>query len=101
MPTFCYLWEYQVRPGEIEKFEAIYDGEGEWARLFRRDRAYLRTDLYRDLDRPGRFLTVDRWVSREACQAFRERFRAKLEELDERCEALTLRERYLGDFEIL
>lgn len=101
LPSFCYLWEYLVRLADIEKFEAIYDGGGEWARLFRRDRAYIRTDLVRDLDRPGRFLTIDRWVSREACQAFRKRFRAELEELDERCEELTLQERHLGDFELL
>jgi hypothetical protein len=35
------------------------------------------------------------------CRAFRERYRQKLEALDERCEALTIRETHLGDFELV
>lgn len=100
MPSFCYMWEYRVQPERIEEFRAAYGPEGDWVRLFRRDEAYIRTDLFRDSDNPHRFVTVDHWVSREACRAFRERTRQDFEALDERCEAFTIQESHLGDFQI-
>ena len=99
MAGFSYLWEFRVRPERLSEFEAAYGPDGDWVRLFHRDSAYLGTDLLRDRDDPSRFLTIDRWSSREACLAFRERFRPDYEALDARCEGLTLSERPLGDFD--
>lgn len=100
MPTVCYIWEYLVRPDRLEEFRAAYGPEGVWVRLFRRDESFIRTDLYRDDSDPHRFVTVDYWESRESCRAFRERFRQAVEALDEQCEAFTIRETHLGDFEV-
>lgn len=99
MAGFSYIWEFKVRPERLAEFEAAYGPDGDWVRLFRRDPAYLGTDLLRDREDPHRFLTVDRWSSREACLAFRERFRADYGALDARCAGLTLSERPLGDFD--
>lgn len=101
MTAFCYMWEFLVHPEKLEEFEAAYGPAGDWVQLFRRDESYLRTDLYRDRDNPRRFVTIDHWVSREACRAFRERFRQDFEALDERCEGFTVRETHLGDFELV
>lgn len=96
----CYVWEYAVKPSRLSEFETGYGEGGDWVRLFRRDPTYLRTDLLRDRDEPNRFLTIDYWTSREACLAFRDRYRDEFDALDARFDSLTLRERHLGDFEV-
>lgn len=101
MSEYAYLWEYRVRPDRIREFEAAYGPTGEWAQLFRRAPGYLGTELLRDNDLAGRYLTVDHWESREACDAFRQRFGAEFQALDERCEQLTESETPLGSFSAL
>lgn len=99
MGRYAYVWEFRVGPERKAEFEAAYGPDGDWARLFRRAPGYLRTELLSDPERPGRYLTVDHWESRAACDAFRDRFRADFDELDARCEDLTESETKLGDFE--
>jgi quinol monooxygenase YgiN len=99
--VFCYVWEYEVAPEKAEAFVAAYGPDGPWVRLFRRDPAYLGTELGRDADDPRRFLTIDRWTTREACLAFRERVRGEFDAIDAECERLTVRERAIGDFELV
>lgn len=96
---FCYVWEYLVPERHREAFEAGYGPGGDWARLFRRDPAYVRTDFLRDREDSGRYLTIDHWTSREACMAFRERHRQEFDAIDARFDAITTRETFLGDFE--
>lgn len=62
---------------------------------------YLRTELRRDVEDPRRFLTIDHWTSGAACLAFRERMRDELEAIDAECERLTVRERAIGEFELV
>ena len=92
------MWEFHVEPGAIAEFEQIYGPEGDWARLFRINPEFLGTQLMRDADRPGRYLTLDRWTSREALQNFKRDHHAEYSALDRQCESLTLAERHLGDF---
>lgn len=101
MSTFCYIWDFLVHPEHVEAFEAAYGPEGEWVQLFRQDPSYLGTGLLRDRQTPGRFLTIDRWATQEACLAFRERFQSELADLDARCESYTIEERHLGDFALV
>ncbi|HEX2254954.1 MAG TPA: antibiotic biosynthesis monooxygenase [Thermoanaerobaculia bacterium] len=99
--TFCIVWEFRVRSQAAAAFEAAYAPDGEWARLFRRDAGYLGTELLRDGGLPGRYLTVDRWRSAAAWQAFRTRHGAAYAALDARCEPLTFAERHLGSFDAI
>ena len=93
------IWEFRVRPESKCVFEETYGSTGAWAQLFHRSPDYLGTELLRDLDRPGRYLTVDHWTSREALRRFKEDHHADYAELDKRCESLTAGEVFLGDFE--
>ncbi|MGH9321788.1 MAG: hypothetical protein ACRD21_11320 [Vicinamibacteria bacterium] len=97
---YCYVWEFTVRSESLGEFEWSYGPEGEWVQLFRRDPQYVRSLLLKDREEPARFVSIDFWTSRGACQAFRERFRSEYEALDARFEALTLQERHVGDFDI-
>lgn len=93
------VWSFEVKPGSIEAFERAYGPAGDWARLFRKAPGYKGTELLKDVDTPGRYLTIDRWTSREDFWRLREAFRAEYMALDARCEGLTRREQLVGDFE--
>ena len=89
-----------VKPGSALAFEAAYGPEGDWAKLFRRAPGYTRTELLKDVDTVGRYLTIDHWRSREDFWKFREAFRGEYLALDKRMAALTVLEKLIGDFEM-
>jgi heme-degrading monooxygenase HmoA len=67
--------------------------------LFRRADGYLDTRLLRDRATPGRYVTMDRWEDEAAYRAFRVRLAAEHDAIDRECEALTIEERALGEYE--
>ena len=90
------VWAYRIAPGREAEFERLYGMDGEWARLFRRSEDYLGTDLFRDTGEAARYMTVDRWTSQQAYDAFLRRMRDDYAALDARGEALTVEETRLG-----
>jgi heme-degrading monooxygenase HmoA len=96
---YTYVWEFQVPPENEALFAQHYGAEGSWAKLFRRAPGYVETLLLKDRATPGRYVTVDRWENAAAFDSFRARFGEAYEELDRRCDALTVDERPLGAFE--
>jgi|SRR3954454_23773714 heme-degrading monooxygenase HmoA len=96
--SYLRIWQFQVKRGLEQEFETIYGPEGDWAQLFRRAAEYEGTELVRDVDARGRYLTIDRWKSDESFAAFRLQFSDDYDELDKRCEHLTQSEANLGDF---
>ena len=92
------IWDFRVRPERQAAFETDYGPDGTWASLFRRAEGYLGTTLLRDRADPLRYVTVDRWQSIEAYQAFRARFSREYDELDRACAGLTSQETALGEF---
>jgi heme-degrading monooxygenase HmoA len=101
MAQYMYAWEYDVAPEHEPAFLRAYGPDGDWVQLFRRAPGYLRTELFRDIARPGRFVTLDYWETPEAFAAFRARFAKEFEALDVRCEALTVREAEIGRFGVM
>jgi heme-degrading monooxygenase HmoA len=97
--TYVYVWRFLVRSGSEADFVAAYGPDGEWARLFRQADGFLGSELLRDRADPRLFLTVDRWVSRQAGEAFRTARAEEWEAIDRRCQALTDAEEELGSFE--
>jgi len=92
------FWEFRVRSESLSDFLSAYSPGGDWEVLFRRGEGYFSTELLRDDRDETRFLTIDRWASREARDQFRLRFREEYEALDRRCEGYTLEETPIGDF---
>src|SRR3712207_3875267 len=78
-----------------------YGPSGEWTRLFQHGEGYLGTELLQRSDDPREYLTLDRWASRAAYEAFRARFSSEYRRLDHRLEELTEEETPLGAFEAL
>jgi heme-degrading monooxygenase HmoA len=98
------MWEFLVRPGSEDEFQRVYGPDGEWARLFASGAGYLGTELLLDGEQGDgsgakRYVTIDRWSSAEALADFRLEFGAEYEQIDARCESLTMRETHLGSFE--
>ena len=96
---FVLLWEFEVAPHAAAAFRRAYGPEGAWVALFRRAPGYVETRLLEDRERPGRFVTLDRWRDEGAWNAFRERFAAEYEALDAAGEGWTEAERRIGAFE--
>ena len=98
---YAVLWRFRPRVGRESEFERAYGPSGEWALLFRRGDGYLGTELLRRSDDSREYITLDRWASRGAYEAFRARWSSEYRRLDGRLEELTEEEAPLGAFEAL
>jgi heme-degrading monooxygenase HmoA len=96
---FIVIWEFQVAREAQPAFEKVYGSAGDWAAFFRLSRDYRGTQLFRDLNRPGRYLTFDRWSSRKALHQFKQAHQARYDAFDKQCEGLTTSEALIGEFE--
>jgi heme-degrading monooxygenase HmoA len=99
-PVHVRVWEFGVKLNFEKEFEKIYGPRGGWVRIFRKAKGYRRTELLRDKETRGRFLTVDYWDSEKAYDAFRSQFAHEFTVLDRQCESLTEKEIFLGSFSI-
>ena len=95
---FAYIWQYTIEPTYRSAYIAAYKPNGEWAQLFSRDPSYIETVLLQDDEDESRYVTIDYWKSKADRDSFRERFSVEFDSLDNRCEAFTREERFIGDF---
>jgi len=86
---YLVIWEFQVKSEATLAFEQAYGPAGDWVRLFSQSSDYQGTQLLRDSNRSGRYLTLDRWTSREAFRQFKQAHQADYDAFDQRCKALT------------
>lgn len=97
--SFSVVWEFIVPEGNREAFERVYSASGPWVDLFAEAEGFLGTWLLRDKEHRGKYLSHDRWTSREAYQEFKRRFAERYEELDEEHGGLATRETYIGSYD--
>jgi heme-degrading monooxygenase HmoA len=96
---FVVIWEYQAHAGREGEFAALYGGEGAWVALFRGYAGYVGTELLHDATQPQRFVTIDRWTSQSAYDAFLATAKPAYADIDALGDALTVHERCVGRFE--
>ena len=94
------IWEYEVRAGSEGDFVLLYGDHGAWVALFREYAGYIGTELLRDASQPRRFVTVDRWTSQAAYDAFLATAKPRYADIDALGAALTSDERCIGRFEL-
>lgn len=94
------VWSYDVKVEQVKAFERAYGPDGEWERLFQLAPGYVGTELRRESDRRGHYLTIDRWNSRADYERFRDAFYNQYQMLDVRCSRMTEEEKKVGDFEM-
>jgi heme-degrading monooxygenase HmoA len=92
------MWKFRVRQDAEPAFTEMYGPLGAWALLFRTAPGFLGTELLRDLEGARRYVTIDRWESRDAYDAFRRASEDEYEALDRAGARLTDVESLVGDF---
>ena len=98
---FTTIWQFEVKLGCEEAFEQVYGSKGDWARLFSKGTGFVGVELLRDVQQPNTYITIDRWETADNYAAFRKERAADYKSIDNRMEAMTLRETKLGDFELV
>src|SRR5215470_5776366 len=96
--TYVIAWEFRINSGAEAEFVRHYGPDGSWAQFFRGSKAYIRTELTRDVADRLRFITLDYWHSQEEFEGFREQNLAEYLRLDKEFEGLTEKETRLGSF---
>ncbi len=96
--VFVRIFEFHAKPGREREFEKIYGPEGDWAQLFRRSEAFIRTELHCDRETKGRYVTVDYFASLPEFEKLLAEHRADYEALDHRCAAVRASEKCIGSF---
>jgi heme-degrading monooxygenase HmoA len=97
--SFSVVWEFIVPEGNRDAFERAYSSKGPWVDLFAEAEGYLGTWLLRDKEHRGKYLSHDRWTSREAYEEFKRNFAARYDDLDEELGGLATRETYVGSYD--
>jgi heme-degrading monooxygenase HmoA len=97
--VFQILWQFDTTEERAAEFAEAYGPSGPWVRFFELAEGYLGTELFRRAVLPPCFLTLDRWATRAAYEAFRRERAAEYTALDAACEGLTVRERFLDAWE--
>ena len=98
---YVIVWRFRPRAGSQGRFSKAYGAEGGWSLLFQTSPDYLGTELLRAADGSERYLTIDRWRSAEAYEAFLAARRSEYDALDRECEGLTESEELVGRFDHL
>ena len=93
------VWRFEVDPGHEREFVEAYGPNGRWAKLFSKADGFIGVELLRDTSDPLVLLTIDRWETDAAFDAFKERFAAEYKALDASLERLTRDERHVGSFQ--
>lgn len=96
---FHILWQFDTTDDLAPGFAEAYGPAGPWVAFFRQADGYRGTDLFERAITPPCFLTLDRWETRAAYEAFRRERAAEYTALDAACEGLTTRERFLTAWE--
>ena len=95
---FVYIWKYIVKEEYIEQFIHAYDVEGDWAKLFRKSRDYLQTELLNDINDPFVYITLDYWENKKARDHFIKLHQSEYYEIDKKCEFLIIKEELIGEY---
>lgn len=96
---FTTIWEFEVDADVRDYFVQVYGPAGAWVELFRTAPGFQETVLLQDVARPDRLVTLDRWESRAAWDAFRQAQAKAYTELDLATGGLARSERHLGTLE--
>ena len=93
------VWKFRPPPEREREFAEAYSSDGQWAHLFARANGFIGTNLLRPTESGGWWLTIDRWQSAAAFEAFGHDFGDAYRELDTELEGVAGEEEFVGAFE--
>ena len=94
---FLIMWQYQVKPGEVERFVSVYNSEGRWADFFRGHAGYQGTVLVKSVHHDYTYVTLDYWDSEEDYREFARKNSEEYAAIDRECDELTESETKIGE----
>ena len=89
--VYLAVWSDRVATDHREQFEHAYGPAGAWSRLFAPQPGYHGSTLD-PARRPGEYLTIDQWASKEAFETFIAHHRNEYDALDVELHAVTTSE---------
>jgi len=90
------VWQFDVRGGTEHEFERFYGADGEWTKVSRRSRSFLR-----DIAVQGRYLLVEYWGEMVVYEKHLANFDAEVKTLEEQRERFVNRMETIGVFTAL
>jgi len=95
------VWQFEVKAGRTDEFEALYGADGAWTALSRRSRSYLGSSFLRDLAISNRYLLAEYWSEMVVYEKHHADFQEETERLERQRDALVDRTQPLGLFNAL
>ena len=95
------VWQFDVKAGKNEAFEAFYGADGAWTALGRRSRSFLGASFLRDLAMGQRYLVVEYLERDGGVQKHHADFQDETERLEKQRDALVEQTQPLGLFNAL
>jgi heme-degrading monooxygenase HmoA len=93
--SYVIIWTYDVPPDAADNFIAAYGAHGDWAQLFTKGDGFIGVELYRD---GHTFVSIDRWLSEDAFNAFQAAFGDQYKALDAKLAHLSRSQTRIGAF---
>lgn len=92
------IWEYKVKPEQVEKFELAYGKNGDWVKLFKLSKAFKQTELVvKDLEN-HLYMTIDTWKSLEQYESFKKQNQKEYNRLNKILNNLVTEKKEIGIF---
>jgi quinol monooxygenase YgiN len=85
------VWQFEIRQGRSEEFEALYGADGEWTRLSRRSRSFLGSSFLKDVAASDRYLLIEYWSEMVVYERHQSDFTDELKALEQQRDQLVLR----------
>ncbi len=82
----------------MAEFREVYGPGGKWVKLFSHGHGFAGSELFQSAGDPAVFMTIDRWDSAGAWEAFLRAHADDYATLDRECEPLALSEDLIGTF---
>jgi quinol monooxygenase YgiN len=95
------VWQFDVKDGKHDEFEAFYGANGAWTKLSRRSRSFLGSSFLRDLAQPDRYVVLEYWSEMVVYERHHANFGQEMIDLEARRDALVEKATPLGVFNAL
>ena len=95
------VWQFEVKAGMNEAFEAFYGADGPWTSLSRRSRSFLGSSFLRDLAVSNRYLVIEYWSEMVVYERHHADFEDEIGQMERRRAALVDASQPLGLFNAL
>jgi quinol monooxygenase YgiN len=95
------VWQFEVKSGRNDEFEALYGADGPWTALSRRSRSFLGSSFMRDLALSNRYLVIEYWSEMVVYERHHADFEDEVQQLEQQRQALLKQSVPLGLFNAL